>query len=161
MEFKPRPSHVSPYRSKRTSSTVAMDQACVSQLNGQCWPFSLVSSGRPFHGDLRRQKFSHHLTAKSKGNITRENVTANNKKCEILEVPSTGFLLSDLENIPEKSGCSCSLTCSRPTVGQWNRLKVKGQARDGPNQSRFLHLEVLMISILFSLSDLHQNFGKN
>ena len=33
---------------------MARDQAWVSQLKGQNWPFSLVSSGRPFHGDLRR-----------------------------------------------------------------------------------------------------------
>lgn len=32
-----------------------MDQACVSQLKGQCWPFSLVSSGSPFQGDLEER----------------------------------------------------------------------------------------------------------
>lgn len=33
-----------------------MDQACVSQLKGQCWPCSLVSSGSPFQGDLEERK---------------------------------------------------------------------------------------------------------
>lgn len=33
-----------------------MDQACVSQLKGQCCPFSLVSSGKPFQGDLEYTK---------------------------------------------------------------------------------------------------------
>lgn len=40
------------HRSWRTSSTAATDQAWVSQLKGQYWPFSLVSSGRPFQDDL-------------------------------------------------------------------------------------------------------------
>lgn len=44
------------YRSWSTSSTVARDQAWVSQLKGQCWPFSLVSSGKPFHRDLRQHR---------------------------------------------------------------------------------------------------------
>lgn len=40
------------HRSYNTSRMVAMDQAWVSQLNGQYWPFSLVNSGRPFQEDL-------------------------------------------------------------------------------------------------------------
>lgn len=43
------------HRSWRTSSTAATDQAWVSQLKGQYWPFSLVSSGRPFQDDLRKK----------------------------------------------------------------------------------------------------------
>ena len=44
------------HRSYKTSRIVAMDQAWVSQLNGQYWPFSLVNSGRPFQEDLRRER---------------------------------------------------------------------------------------------------------
>ncbi len=47
---------ISAHRSWRTSSTVARDQAWVSQLKGQYWPFSLVSSGSPFQDDLRNRK---------------------------------------------------------------------------------------------------------
>lgn len=46
---------ISAHRSWRTSSTVATDQAWVSQLKEQYWPFSLVSSGRPFQDDLRQK----------------------------------------------------------------------------------------------------------
>lgn len=44
------------HRSYRASRTVAIDHACVSQLKGQYCPFSLVSSGKPFQGDLRREE---------------------------------------------------------------------------------------------------------